>query len=509
MNLFKRLVFLSTLATYFLIFIGGLVRVAGAGMGCPDWPKCFGSWIPPVSLSQLPAEIDPATFNMTLAWIEYFNRIIGMSVGLLIAATAVVALIKFRHIPRIVWPTALAAILTAFEGWMGAVVVASDLQPVIISAHMLIALVIVTLLLYVYQQTNDSVSQETSNSQAYPKITTTWALVLWLVAIVQIILGAELRGVFEIVISKYPLWGATQHATEVGFINNIHMIIGIGATLLSHVVGVGLIKASNSKGDPSRWTARLVMLLAVIQTLMGVMMMAFGLTPMFQLFHLWLGAMFVGATFVLWVQMKRGPVNKSEFKISAVPIVASIAVVIFLAAGSYAVVRQADYSRADIMHVKAVPEFEMTERSGDSFNSEQFIGKITVLDFFFTSCHGPCPLMTARMGELYDAFAHSDDVQFVSITVDPLVDSLGVLSAYATAHNITDDRWLFVRGEVDQTVALCEEGFLVSGDIPGMHSTKFILIDDRGEIRGYYDHDDDNDMKLLRAHIIELAKAIP
>jgi len=94
MNNFRRFALLTTVATYFLIFVGGLVRVAGAGLGCPDWPKCFGRWIPPFSVDQIPDHIDASSFNVVLAWIEYTNRLAGMSIGILILITAILA---FRH----------------------------------------------------------------------------------------------------------------------------------------------------------------------------------------------------------------------------------------------------------------------------------------------------------------------------------------------------------------------------------------------------------------------------
>jgi len=81
----------STIATFLLIFVGGLVRVSGAGLGCPDWPKCYGRWMPPTSLAQLPPDVDPSTFNLTLAWIEYTNRLIGVVIGLFILTTAILA----------------------------------------------------------------------------------------------------------------------------------------------------------------------------------------------------------------------------------------------------------------------------------------------------------------------------------------------------------------------------------------------------------------------------------
>src|SRR5580704_1968920 len=91
---FQYLALCTTASTYFLIFAGGLVRASGAGLGCPDWPRCFGSWIPPTSTAGLPPQFDPALFNPTLMWTEYLNRLFGVTVGFLILATTVSA---WRH----------------------------------------------------------------------------------------------------------------------------------------------------------------------------------------------------------------------------------------------------------------------------------------------------------------------------------------------------------------------------------------------------------------------------
>ena len=115
MTSFRNFIFLSTGLTYLLIFIGGLVRVAGAGMGCPDWPKCFGRWIPPTSIEQIPSHIDPATFNIVLAWIEYCNRLFGAIVGLSITITLFLGLKHYSHLPHIKWPLISAFGLTLFE----------------------------------------------------------------------------------------------------------------------------------------------------------------------------------------------------------------------------------------------------------------------------------------------------------------------------------------------------------------------------------------------------------
>ncbi|PYQ19155.1 MAG: heme A synthase [Acidobacteria bacterium] len=148
LDLFQKLALATTATTYLLILVGGLVRAAGAGLGCPDWPKCFGSWVPPTRADQLPPAFDPAQFNAALAWTEYLNRLLGVVVGFLIFATLAAAVAGHRRAPRVLWPTLFAFLLVGFQGWLGGRVVAHGLEPWIVTAHLVVALVIVSLLLY-------------------------------------------------------------------------------------------------------------------------------------------------------------------------------------------------------------------------------------------------------------------------------------------------------------------------------------------------------------------------
>ena len=92
---FRKLAFWTVAAVYFLILVGGFVRASGSGMGCPDWPQCFGSWIPPLNESQLPADYQEiygasygdTRFNPVKTWIEYVNRLVGVAIGILIIVT--------------------------------------------------------------------------------------------------------------------------------------------------------------------------------------------------------------------------------------------------------------------------------------------------------------------------------------------------------------------------------------------------------------------------------------
>jgi heme a synthase len=128
LNRFQKLAILTVCATLFLIFVGGLVRATGAGLGCPDWPKCFGVWIPPTSVADLPAGYDEASFNVVKTWTEYVNRLIGVVIGLLIIATAVSSLQYRKTRPSVTYAAVASLILVLFQGWLGGMVVRSGLS---------------------------------------------------------------------------------------------------------------------------------------------------------------------------------------------------------------------------------------------------------------------------------------------------------------------------------------------------------------------------------------------
>lgn len=140
----------------------------------------------------------------------------------------------------------------------------------------------------------------------------------------------------------------------------------------------------------------------------------------------------------------------------------------------------------------AIPNFSLTDSAGQPFDSASLKGKIWVADFFFTSCPGVCPLLSARMSALHQEFAGDDRVRFVSITTDPEHDTPAVLHEYAARFK-ADVRWIFLTGEKKTIWELSRDGFkLAVADSPGeteiiTHSTRLALIDKTGTARGFYE----------------------
>jgi protein SCO1/2 len=134
-----------------------------------------------------------------------------------------------------------------------------------------------------------------------------------------------------------------------------------------------------------------------------------------------------------------------------------------------------------------VIDFELENQDGLSVTLEAMHGKIWVADFIFTSCAGICPIMSKNMHVLQEAFKEAPDVQLVSISVDPTTDTQEELTRYAERFEANPNQWQFLRGETEDILKLAREGMLIgSGDEPVNHSPKFVLVDRKGNLRGFY-----------------------
>jgi protein SCO1/2 len=139
-----------------------------------------------------------------------------------------------------------------------------------------------------------------------------------------------------------------------------------------------------------------------------------------------------------------------------------------------------------------LPSFELVNQDAEPFGSAQLAGKIWIADFIFTTCPGPCPMISSRMSELQKPLEKTD-IHLVSFTVDPEKDTPEVLRAYAEKLNAQPKRWDFLTGSRPMIDALTRDGFKLAvsdgSDEGGMpvHSTRVVLVDRHGVIRGYYD----------------------
>jgi protein SCO1/2 len=174
----------------------------------------------------------------------------------------------------------------------------------------------------------------------------------------------------------------------------------------------------------------------------------------------------------------------------------------------------AQAARRTISMYGTVPQFELTNQDGQPFGSAQLNGKIWIASFIFTTCPGPCPMISSRMSDLLRPLEKSD-THLVSFTVDPENDTPEVLRDYAKRLHATPGRWDFLTGKQAAIYDLTQQGFKLpvadgaaeNGD--PVHTQRVVLVDRRGTIRGYYDIIEPDGVTKLLADTSKLLREQP
>lgn len=153
-----------------------------------------------------------------------------------------------------------------------------------------------------------------------------------------------------------------------------------------------------------------------------------------------------------------------------------------------------------------ISDFTLTDQDGEDFSTRDLAGKVWIADLIFTSCPDICPVMTSTMANVHRRI-DDEDVRFVSITVDPEIDTPEVLREYAERYRADTERWTFLTGAPDDVRRVIVGSFRLpvedpferpDGERDVLHTSRFILIDQRGVMRGLYETDRAGQERLER-----------
>ncbi len=286
-----------------IICAGGFVRMTGAGMGCPDWPKCFGQWIPPTTIEHVPVNYkqiysdrgyDKLNFNVFNTWAEYINRLIGAIGGVFCFLLFVSSLFTRKLI--LILLSVFLVFLMAFQAWMGALVVFSILSPFKITIHMLIALLIICLLFFLFRISSaQKIIIDTLGSK--------WIYLGLLISFTQIILGTQVRESVDLLLDTIPRNLIINHLPNIfEFHRSMAWLI-----LISNSV----IIFNNRKFFHDEIEQKLIIGTVICLLISGIIMSYFSIIGLTQLIHL-LGAfsLFI-CQFSMLLRRLRLPILKS------------------------------------------------------------------------------------------------------------------------------------------------------------------------------------------------------
>ena len=313
---FRRLTLNTVITLYILIMVGGVVRSTGAGMGCPDWPKCFGSWIPPTEVSQLPLDYKEiygaklkgeVIFNPVKTWIEYVNRLFGAFTGIMIFVTLLASIPYLRSRKKSLFVYSLIAfILVGIQGWLGSKVVSSELHPVMITIHMLLAIVIVFILIYLFIRASYSPEKDGKVVTDQALINKLSFLVLGL-SLIQILIGTQVRELMDEAIRALGYEGRSEWIASLGVPFYIHRSFSI-LVLAANLCWINKINRGISGSSRVKVLGRGCLIILGIEIFTGILMAYFGVPAFAQPVHLTLAVIMIGLQFMMWLIM-----NASSF----------------------------------------------------------------------------------------------------------------------------------------------------------------------------------------------------
>ena len=305
------------------------MRITGSGMGCPDWPRCFGEWIPPTQESDLPdnysdrylekrskkvdkfssllsslgmeksaqkLKTDPSVyeeeeFNVQKTWIEYVNRLFGFFAGNFMLAAFFWLLFAYRK-SKLIWVCGFNLILMAFQAWFGSIVVATNLVPWTITVHMLLALLIIAIQIYVVVVLTSKT--ELFNKYALPKWMKWMMWFIFAITFYQMFLGTQVRESIDQVIKQ----GVSQEnwTEQTGIPFYIHR--SFSWLVLVLLAAIFWINEQGNKYFP----IRLAFIVLTLELVSGVLLSYFEMPGLIRTSHLLLASVLFG---ILWMFLLR------------------------------------------------------------------------------------------------------------------------------------------------------------------------------------------------------------
>ncbi|MES2726933.1 MAG: COX15/CtaA family protein [Bacteroidota bacterium] len=347
-NRFIRLNFITIVVTLLVILAGGIVRSTGSGMGCPDWPKCFDQYIPPTDVSQLPPHYKekyvaqrlaknerfaqylesmgkkelandirhdksiqlPEAFNPVKTWIEYINRLAGVTLGIFLFLTAIYAFVYKKTVKRIVVLSVLNIIVVGFQGWLGAIVVSTNLTQWVVTVHMLLALVILAISIYTY---NYAKQLHKARSVIMYRIAWLKGFVAFtiIVSIIQIVLGTEVRESIDVISKSLAFNARNSWVAKVGELFSYHRDLAILVAICNFIVYKMVIDRFSGKELPLM-AANYIIVVLIVQIASGFLLAYMALPPYAQAIHILFSTLLFSLQYYLYLLVYRTDTYKPK-----------------------------------------------------------------------------------------------------------------------------------------------------------------------------------------------------
>lgn len=323
MTRFQRLALAAFICVEVLLFVGAVVRATGSGLGCPDWPFCYGCMVPPTKAEDIdftkinmekfrakaarlgrdPSTITPeslrASFDPVATWVEYVNRLTSLPVGLSVLLLMIASVGELRRKRPWVFLAAVSSfVLVLVNAWLGARVVLSGLKPGIITLHMALTVLLLCVLVFTAWRGTDTPWRLTAASSGALRATRWVALTLFALIIMEGIMGSQVREMTDELSLRHAgeqraLWVAELEETWVYVLHRSFSWLVLGAALWFGA------RAKQALGR-LRWLELSIVGIVLTQMVLGIVLAHVGIVRVVQILHIGLSSLLVSALF-LWL----------------------------------------------------------------------------------------------------------------------------------------------------------------------------------------------------------------
>ena len=298
-NFYKNSI-ITVILLYILVLVGGFVRITESGDDCPDWPKCYGSWFPPLSIEDIPEEFNPTEDKVYGSWIEYFNRLVGVILGVSMLITFYKSIYIFKYDKIIFYGSLSSLLLIIIAGWFGGQIAQNiDGENIMhqhsVSIHLYIAILTIISLSYTTNRSFLLLYPDCEKKNNYSNESSYIFFAILILNLLLVFSGSFIRDfIDDDSIKQLPYFlRMERYVYETGFIKFIHPILGFSMLGLLGILWNHIMNISNSS-DILKMFVKVLLILIGLQVIIGEGLRFNFIHETFRLYHLWISTVILG-----------------------------------------------------------------------------------------------------------------------------------------------------------------------------------------------------------------------
>ncbi len=307
---FYKSAIITIILLYTLVLVGGFVRITESGDDCPDWPKCYGSWLPPMTIDDIPEEFNPTQDKVYGSWIEYFNRLLGVILGISMLYTFYKSIKVYKYDRQIFYGSFISLTMVIIAGWVGGQIAQNIdgnnvMSQYSVSIHLYIAMITLISIVYTTNRSFLLINKDCEKNNYYTKESYYMFFAILVINLLLVFSGSFIRTyIDDDSIKKISYFLRMEYYVEnTGIIKFAHPILGFSMLALLGLLWNHVNNLSKSSSIVKSLLS-ILLILIMVQIIIGEGLRFNFIHETFRLYHLWISTVILGIVIVATQRIK-------------------------------------------------------------------------------------------------------------------------------------------------------------------------------------------------------------